>query len=299
MAGDVAEAPPRRWRWESLTGGGAVLQEDGYRRLWLGRLCANTALNAVLFTLLVQAVGEGNGSSIKSALFVTAYLLPTATLGTISGVIVDRLPKNLLLAAVNVARLGLMVVLVMSNSEIWTIYGIALLIATSSQFSAPAEAAAVPQLVRQDQITVANSANNFGGLISQVVGFAVLPPFFLNTIGPRPLFIIAAVLFGVGAFFFISIAQLGSRDFDVDSTLEVIRDVRKQFAQAWDTLKRDLASYMSVIIFVLSSTASLVAVTLMPSFMQDVLDIPVRNAVFVFLPAALGIVAGLRLVQVL
>ncbi|MDP3769215.1 MAG: hypothetical protein Q8S13_14480, partial [Dehalococcoidia bacterium] len=83
MAGDVAEAPPRRWRWESLTGGGAVLQEDGYRRLWLGRLCANTALNAVLFTLLVQAVGEGNGSSIKSALFVTAYLLPTATLGTI------------------------------------------------------------------------------------------------------------------------------------------------------------------------------------------------------------------------
>ena len=35
----------------------------------------------------------------------------------------------------------------------------------------------------------------------------------------------------------------------------------------------------------------------MPLFTQDVLGIPVRNAIFVFLPAALGVLAGLRLVQ--
>ncbi len=295
--GNVAETRVRRWRWEALTGGTIIFQEDGYRRLWLGRLFSHTALNATLYTLLVLAVGDGSGTSIKSALFVTAYLLPTATLGTISGVLVDRLPKNLLLGVLNFGRLWLMVVLVMADADIWTVYGIALLIAVTSQFAAPAEAAALPQLVRHDQLTMANSTNNLGGLVSQVVGFAVLPPFFLNTIGAKPLFLVAAVLFGVAGAFFLVIRHLGSRQVDIDSTIDAVREVRKQFAQAWEKLNRDLGAYMGVIIVVLASTASLVAVTLMPRFMQDVLDIPVRNAIFVFLPAALGILAGLRLVQ--
>ncbi|MCH8854081.1 MAG: MFS transporter, partial [Planctomycetes bacterium] len=168
----MAEPSLRRWRWEALTGGSAVLQEDSFRRLWLGRLFSHMGLNAVLYTLLVLAVGQGTGSTIKSALFITAYLLPTATLGTISGVLVDRLPKNLVLTAVNIGRVGLMFVLIMSDSSLWTIYGIALLLAITSQFGSPAEASALPQIVRSDQLTQANSVNTFGSLVSQLVGFA-------------------------------------------------------------------------------------------------------------------------------
>jgi MFS family permease len=298
--GDVAQARPRRLRWQTLAGSTSViLQDDDYRRLWLGRLCSHTALNAVLYTMLVLAVGEGGGTGIKSALFISAYLLPTATLGSISGVLVDRLPKNLLMCALNVIRLGLMVILVMANTDIWTIYGIALLIAMTSQFSGPAEAAALPHLVEPGQLTAANSANNFGGLISQIFGFAIIAPFFLNTVGERPLFAAAAILFGIGAFFFLTIGRLGPHDVDIDSTIDAVRDMRKQFAEAWETLGRNLAAYMSVIIMVLASTASLVAVTLMPAFVQDVLHVRVQNAIYVFLPAALGILAGLRLVHVL
>ena len=298
--GDVAQARPRRLRWETLAGSSSViLQDDDYRHLWLGRLCSHTALNAVLYTMLVLAVGEGGGASIKSALFITAYMLPTATLGSISGVLVDRLPKNLLMCALNVIRLGLMVILIMADTDVWTIYGIALLIAMTSQFSGPAEAAALPHLVEPRQLTAANSANNFGGLLSQVAGFAIVAPLFLNTVGERPLFAAAAVLFGAGAFFFLSIGRLGPHEVDIDSTIDAVRDMRKGFAEGWETLGRNLAAHMSVIIMVLASTASLVAVTLMPAFTQDVLDVPVKNAIYVFLPAALGILAGLRLVQAL
>ena len=299
MAGDVAEPRVRRWRWETLTGGTAILQEDDFRRLWFGRVLSHTGLNAVLYTLLVLAVGDGAGASIKSALFITAYLVPTAILATISGVLVDRLPKNQVLSAVNIGRLGLMLILLMSDTSLWIIYIIALLLAITSQFSAPAEAAALPQVVRSDQLTSANSVGNLGGLLSQVVGFAVLPPIFLNLgfVGPKPLFLIAAVLFGGAAVIFLSIRRLGAREIDIDRIVDAVREVRKQFAQAWDTLSRDMGAYMSVIIVVLASTASLVGITLMPRFTQDALGIPVRNAVFVFLPAALGVLAGLRLVQ--
>jgi MFS family permease len=297
MTGDAAATPSRRWRWETLTGGGAVLQEDAFRRLWLGRLFSLTALNAVLYTLLVLAVGDGNGASIKSALFITAYLLPTATLGTFSGVLVDRLPKNLVLMGVSAARFGLMLMLLMSATSLWTVYGVALLIAMTSQFSGPAEAAALPQVVRSDQFTVANSTNNFGGLIAQVVGFAVLAPLFLNTVGPRPLFFVSGILFAVAGGFFITIHTLGSLRVDMDETVDAVRDVRKQFAEAWQILSRDVAAYMCVIMVVLSGTASLVAATLMPRFTQDILDVPVKNAIYLYLPATLGIVAGLRTVH--
>jgi MFS family permease len=297
---NVAQARPRRLRWEMIAGGSSViLHDDDFRRLWLGKLFSLTALNATLYTLLVLAVGSGSGASIKSALFITAYLLPTATLGSISGVLVDRLPKNLLLCALNIGRLGLLAILIMADTDVWTIYGIALLIAMTSQFSGPAEAAALPHVVEPHQLIAANSANNFGGLISQIAGFAIIAPFFLNTVGPRPLFFVAAALFGIGAFFFLTIGRLGPHEVDIDSTVDAVRDMRKEFAEGWETLGRNLSAYMSVIISVLAGVASLVAVTLMPAFTQDVLDIPVQNAIFVFLPAAIGIVAGLRLVQVL
>ncbi|MEX1254973.1 MAG: MFS transporter [Dehalococcoidia bacterium] len=298
MTGDVVETRLPRLRWELLTGGHALLHEDGFRQLWLGRLLSHTGLNMVLYTLLVLAVGDsGSGSSIKSALFITAYILPTATLGTISGVLVDRLPKNLVLAAVNVARLALMFLLIVSNPSLGTIYGVALLIAITSQFATPAEAAALPQLVRSNQLTSANSISNLGGLVSQIVGFAVLPALFLNTVGERPLFFVAGVLFGAGALVFLSIHHLGSRQIDIDSTIDAVQQVRKQFAQAWDTLNRDLVAYMAVIIVVLASTASLVAVTLMPRFVTGPLGMEVQNAIYVFAPAAVGVLAGLRLVQ--
>ena len=66
MTGEVAETRLRRWRWEILTGGHSLLHDEGFRQLWLGRLVSHTALNAVLYTLLVLATG-GSGSSIKSA----------------------------------------------------------------------------------------------------------------------------------------------------------------------------------------------------------------------------------------
>ena len=298
MAGEVAETGSRRPRWQMLIGGTAILQQDGFRGLWLGRLLSHTGMNVVLYTLLVLAVGgTGTAASVKSALFITAYILPTAALGTVSGVLVDRLPKNLVLSVMNIGRLGLMLLLLVSDTGLWTIYGVALLLAITTQFASPAEAAAVPQLVRREQFTMANSVNNLGGLLAQVVGFAVLPPLFLNTVGARPLFFIAAVLFGAAAAVFLGIKSLGSREVDLDQTIDAVREVRKQFAQAWDVLSRDFRAYMSVIIVVLASTTALVAVALMPRFAEEVLDIPVRNAVFVFLPAAIGVLAGLRLVQ--
>jgi len=282
-----------RLSWAAITGGGSLFQEEGFRRLWLGRLISHGAHNAVLYALLILVV-QKTGASIHASLLVVSYILPTATLGTVSGVVVDRLPKGMVLFVANLARAGLLLALVVIGDSVWAIYGIALLLAVTSQFASPAESAALPLVVPQRDLMRANSINNLGAVASQALGMAGLAPVFLATVGADPLFVVAALMCVGAAVVFMGVPGLGGLRPAGGVTID---DVRGEFARAWSTLTRDLGTYMSVIILVLVSAAVLVCVALVPRYADKVLEVPARNAIFVFAPAVLGILAGLRLVE--
>src|SRR4029079_1671832 len=157
-------------------------------------LLSHTPVNSVVYTMLLLVV-DATGKSFASSLFVVAYIAPTALLGTVSGVYADRLPKGLVLAATNALRAALCVLLAVSTDNVLIIYVIAVLFAVGSQFSGPAEGAALPAIVEPADLTAANSLNNLGSLISQIAGLMILPAVFLKTVGAAPLFIICAGMF--------------------------------------------------------------------------------------------------------
>lgn len=283
-------------RLSSLTGGSYLFERDAYLRFWLGRLTSHTAANAVLYALLILVVRE-TGSAIHSSLFVVSYILPSAVLGSFSGVLADRAPKGLVLFGGNLARGVLAFLLIGSYDSVWTLYGMGLLLALASQFISPAEGASLPLVVPKEDLTAANAANNLGTLISQVAGMAVLAPLFLALFVP-PLFLIAAALFVLGGLLFGT--TLG---FGVESARGIrrvtVREVREQFARAWRTLSKDAPSYMSVIILTLASVTALVTVSLAPRYVDGVLHVAPQWAIFVLSPAALGILGGMRLAPAL
>jgi hypothetical protein len=126
---------------------------------------------------------------------------------------------------------------------------------------------------------------------------AVLPPVFLATF-VAPLFVICTVLFAGGAALFaitLGLALPQAREVRVSG----VQEVREQFARAWQALSKDVSSYMSVIVLVLASVTALVTVSLAPRFVDRVLGVEPQYAVFVLSPAVLGIVAGMRLAQVM
>ncbi len=282
-----------RLSWAAITGGGSLLQEEAFRRLWIGRVISHGAYNAVLYTLLILVV-QKTGASIHASLLVVSYILPTATLGTISGVVVDRLPKGMVLFGANLGRAVLLLGLVVIGDSVWAIYGIALLLAVTTQFASPAESAALPLVVEQRDFMRANSINNLGSLAGQAVGMAGLAPACLATVGADPLFMVAALMCVGAAVVFMGVPGLGGLRPAGGTS---ISDVRADFARAWSTLTRDVGTYMSVIILVLASASALVCVVLVPRYADKVMEIPARNAIFVFAPAGLGILAGLRLVE--
>lgn len=282
-------------RLSSLTGGSYLFERDVYLRFWLGRLTSHTAANAVLYAMLILVVRE-TGSTVHSSLFVVSYILPSALFGSFSGVLVDRAPKGLVLFVGNLARAVLAFLLIGSYESVWNLYGMGLLLALASQIISPAEAAALPLVVRREELTAANAANNLGTLLSQVVGMAVLAPLFLAIFVP-PLFLVSAALFFAGAVLFG--LTLG---FGVEAARNIrrvgVREVREQFARAWRTLSKDVPAYMSVVMLTLASVTALVTVSLAPRYVDGVLGVAPQWAVFVLSPAVLGILAGMRLAQV-
>lgn len=280
-------------RLSSIVGEGAIFENDAYRNFWLARLFSATPSNAVVYTMLILVV-NARDASFFSSLFVVAYILPSALFGTLSGVIVDRMPKSLVLAGASAVRAALCVLLAISTESVLMIYVIAVFFAVCSQFSGPAEAAALPIVVKHGDLTSANSVNNLGGLIAQIVGLMVLPVLFLKTVGPEPLALVCGALFAASAMFVLLVQGIRGPVSAVDITID---DTRERFAEAWHRLTLDSMSYVAIVIAVVANTVGLVVVTLLPRYSTEVLGISAENAIFVATPAALGIWLALRFVR--
>ncbi|MHB8376061.1 MAG: MFS transporter [Dehalococcoidia bacterium] len=280
-------------RLSALVGERTLFENEAYRRLWIARLLSATPVNAIVYTMLILVV-NATGKSFFSSLFVVAYIAPTALLGTFSGVLVDRMPKGVVLAGTNLTRAALCVLLALSTGNVMTIYVIAVLFAVASQLSGPAESSSLPAIVPAGDLTAANSLNNLGGLISQLAGLVVLPAVFLKTVGAEALAFVCAVMFLAAAFEFMLVPGLGGAVRQIPLSIE---DARERFAEAWDRLSADSVSYIAVVMVVLASTTSLVVVTLLPRYATSVLGINSENAIFVATPAAVGIWLALRIVR--
>lgn len=279
-------------RLSALVGERSLFEKDAYRRFWVARLLSAIPVNAIVYTMLILVV-NATGKSFFSSLFVVAYIAPTALLGTISGVLVDRMPKGLVLAASNGVRAALCVLLALSTENVVVIYLIAVVFAVGSQFSGPAEGASLPSVVEPEEYVAANSLNNLGSLIAQLVGLVLLPAVFLNTVGAAPLAILCGVMFAGAAVSYFSISGLGGPI----STMEVtVEETRERFAEAWHQLTKDSVAYISVVILVLANTTGLVVATLLPRYADRVLGVSAENVIFVAAPAAIGIWLAMRVV---
>jgi|CXWL01.1.fsa_nt_gi MFS family permease len=279
-------------RLSSLVGEHSLFDNDSYRKLWLARLLSGIPVNAVVYTMLILVV-SATGKSFFSSLFVVAYIAPTALLGTISGVLVDRMPKGIVLAGTNALRAGLCVLLALSTDSVFMIYVIAVAFAVASQFSGPAEGAALPAVVKPEEYTSANSLNNLGSLISQIIGLMLLPTIFLKTVGAPSLAIVCAIMFGGSALLFLTIEGMRGAISNMHVSIE---ETRERFAEAWHHLTKDSVSYVSVIILVLANTTGLVVATLLPRYASDVLGVGPENIIFIALPAVIGIWLAMRFV---
>lgn len=267
-----------------------------FRRFSVARLLSHTGQNAALFALLVLVVNR-TGSSIHSSLLVLSYIVPSILAGPAAGLAVDVLSRRMLLILTNLARAGVCLGYLLSDRGPLAVYATAMALAVISQFSSPAESAAVPALVRREQLVGANAVLNFIGTVAQVLGMVVLAPLILKLSTDAVLFSSLLALFLLAALFAFGIPGLPEERAAGPARRDL--DLRAAFREAWAALRADRAAYTAMVQVVLTNASLPVLVALVPMYIRDIVGVAAENAVYVFAPAAVGIVLGLRLVPAL
>lgn len=271
----------------------ALLGDRRVLSLWLSQGIAQTAQNALLFSLLVVVLNITN-SSIHTSILVFCFILPSIPLGFIVGVILDRVNKEPVLVVTNLLRAGGCMLFFFFHSDEWTIYGISIAVATAGLFFNPAVVSLIPSIVSRDKLVQANSLYNFTLTGSQLLGIVLVAPVLLKGVGADGMFLAAAVMF-VAAAFFAARVNVWKDTSKVELPQgAMFGGFQAEFRESWKALASDRRSAIALSQLILSSTLVLLFAILIPRYMRDVLDVPADSAAFVFAPTGIGALVGLR-----
>lgn len=158
-----------------------------FRRLWLGQVVSELGdwFDLVALSALVYTLTDGSGAAI-AGLFV-AQFLPPALASLFAGVVIDRVPRKLVLVASDVGRALLVValLLVRDPDQLWIIYLVVVLKVSLTGFFEPARSALIPSLVSRSELIPANALSSItwsavqalgaalGGIVAGLFGFQV------------------------------------------------------------------------------------------------------------------------------
>jgi len=270
----------------------ALLADRRFASLWLSQGIAQTASNAMLFSLLVVILSI-TGSSVHTSLLVLSFTLPSIPMGVIVGVVLDRVRKDSVLIITNLARAALCVLFFFFHSNEWAIYAISLGFATAGLFFNPAVVSLVPSLVSRERLVSANSLYNFTLTGSQLVGIVFLAPTILKLLHADGMFITAAILFVLAAAFAARLRGVHTGH-GQQSQRNGFGGIPMEFRESWRVLLADRYASLAMAQLMVSSTLVLLFAILIPRYMRDVLGVPPDNAAFVFAPTGIGALVGLR-----
>ncbi len=190
----------------------AVIELEGFRRLWVGQIFSqladkfyivlmvyliaqywvisapqdNFALTEIAAAIQIDLKTQAQMITLLATGIYVANTIPAMLLGTLAGVWADRWPKRRVMVASNALR-ALLVLLTplclfpgpnfMGLSwGYWALLLMTLLESVLTQFFAPAEQAAIPLLVPKDHLLAANSLYQATSMGATIVGFALGDP---------------------------------------------------------------------------------------------------------------------------
>jgi MFS family permease len=274
------------------TAGTGLLANSSFRRLIESRAVGQVAQNALLYALLILVV-EKTGSSIQTTLFVTAFTLPSILFGIPAGALAEALPRRLLIVVGYLVRAAAVGAMLYYREDVWIIYLLLFGFATMGQITGPAESAAIPQMVRPEQVATANSFFVLSVMAGQVGGAIIMAPFLLKVLGDRAVLATASVVFVLAA-----VVAAGVKGLQRPLTARAFEGnlgIKRALAQGWRVIHSSNKAFMAMVYLTIAATLGRSLAVLAPHYTRDILKIATEDAVFVMAPAAIGALLALLL----
>lgn len=155
-----------------------------YKRFWLAGVISqmgNWFNYIAIFVLLTKLTGAGHAVSW----FLIAKFIPTSVLGPAAGVVADRFSRKAIMIASDLSRAVIVLgfLCIKQPEQVWLVYVLALVQESIWTFYDPARRASVPNLCREDELTLANALGGatwslmlafgaaLGGFVTAVMGW--------------------------------------------------------------------------------------------------------------------------------
>jgi len=211
-----------------------------FRRLWYGQVVSQLGDwfdSIALYALLLRLTGSGQAVG----LLLVAQFLPSTIMGLWAGVLIDRLPRRLVMIVSDLGRalLVLLFLMVHDSSQIWIVYVVTVLKVMLSSFFEPARTAIIPSVTTREELVAANAIGGATWSTMLAIG-AGLGGLVAGTLGTSAAFIIDSASFLLSALVIGSISVYESH-LEQRTQTSGLHELREGFAFMFS--QRDIALY--------------------------------------------------------
>ena len=145
-----------------------------FRRLWSAQVVSELGdwfYTLAIYNLLLQLTGRAG----SVALALVLQVLPQALIGPTAGVVNDRLRRKHVMIASDIGRMliVLCMLLIRTRDKVWMVYPLLMAETLLVAFFEPARNAVVPNLVRPEDVVVANTLSSTTWSVNLMVGAAL------------------------------------------------------------------------------------------------------------------------------
>lgn len=186
--------------FEKARGYSALFANRDFCMLWLAQIFSQFA-DRIIFVVFVTIIAihfdpSGKSTSLQSWLYI-AFTIPAILLTAVAGVFIDIWNKKTVMIVTNILRGFIILLLPMFDTTLISLYVLAFIMSSVTQFFVPAEASIIPSVANKYQLLTANSLFATTMMGSLIFGFALGDP-MINICG------INNVHYGISIFFLVS-----------------------------------------------------------------------------------------------
>ena len=223
-------------------------------KFWIATISSELAAR-MHSLIMIWLIYKWSNSAFMVGMIMIASSLPSVFISPLSGTLIDRHNKVVILFSADFIRMMTLLVFAylsytnQLNSMILLIGTI--IISMASAFFNPASMSILPQLVKKEDITAANATGQISASLSSIIG-----PLFGSTLivllGVVHAFLVAGLLFLISVIFLVGIKDQSHKPENIENT--VLEDLKNGFklVQKYEIVSKML-SKMAVVNFFFSS----------------------------------------------
>lgn len=279
----------------------SVISNRGFLNLWINQILVQLSYNALNFALIIWVFQLTDSTTAVSALLFAVYL-PAVLLGLFSGVLVDLIDKKKIIMMIDFFLALSVFSLIYLKGSYPAILAVAFFVNALGQFYSPAEASAIPIIVKKNQLIAANSLFSATLYTSFLLGFGLSGP-LLSHLGINFVFVLGGVLLTIAFLLSLIFPSIITTPDEQGKKL-VVAIRKRQYNEIYEIglfeifrtiklIRGKLPVMTSIMILAGVQVVIGILAVLMPGFLEKSLQIKATDASYVLVvPFGLGIVAG-------